>query len=224
MSAPTVFISYAHKDEDWKDRVVTHLRVLQMQDMLDVWDDRRIEAGDEWRAEIENAINAAGIAVLLISANFLTSKFILDMEVPRLLERRAKQGVRVIPLIVKPCAWQQVKWLSPIQARPKDGRPLSAGNDYQIDSDLAALANEIAAIVVRAKHASPLHVTFVPLPPDKISLAKLPSTSPDLFGRERELALLDVAWESPHPNPPPSSTGEGAKVNVLTLVAWGGGG
>ena len=121
-----------------------------MQDLLDVWDDRRIEAGDEWRAEIEHALNAVSIVVLLISANFLTSKFILDEEVPRLLERRAKQGVRVIPLIVKPCVWTQVKWLSPIQARPKDGRPLSAGNENQIDADLAALANEIATIVKRA--------------------------------------------------------------------------
>jgi hypothetical protein len=37
MTAPTVFISYSHKDEEWKDRLVTHLRVLQMQDMPDVW-------------------------------------------------------------------------------------------------------------------------------------------------------------------------------------------
>ena len=54
MTAPSIFISYSHKDEEWKDRVVTHLRVLEMEDMLDVWDDRRIEAGDDWFPEIEN--------------------------------------------------------------------------------------------------------------------------------------------------------------------------
>jgi tetratricopeptide (TPR) repeat protein len=43
----------------------------------------------------------------------------------------------------------------------------------------------------------------------RVSLAKLPSTSPDLFGREKELALLDAAWENP-------------KTNILSLVAWGG--
>ena len=53
MSSPSVFISYSHKDEEWKDRLVIHLKVLQMQNVLDVWDDRRIEAGDDWRAEIE---------------------------------------------------------------------------------------------------------------------------------------------------------------------------
>jgi tetratricopeptide (TPR) repeat protein len=236
MSTP-IFISYAHKDEEWKDRVVTHLRVLELEGMLDVWDDRRIEAGDDWRAEIETAINAASIAVLLISANFLTSKFILDNEVPRLLQRRASEGVRVIPLIVKPCAWQQVKWLSPIQARPKDGKPLSSGNDYQIDTDLAALANEVAGIVRRVGSHDVRAHGRAPLPPDKISLSKLPVTDPFLIGRDDELAMMDAAWNNTPPSnsprsaggeqslPPLSRTGAGwggGKVNVLSLVAWGG--
>ena len=114
MPAPSVFISYSHKDEEWKERLVTQLGVLQMEGILDVWDDQRIEAGEDWYPEIEKAINNASVAILMISANFLTSKFILGEEVPKLLARRAKEGVRVIPLIVKPCAWTQVKWLSPI--------------------------------------------------------------------------------------------------------------
>jgi tetratricopeptide (TPR) repeat protein len=43
----------------------------------------------------------------------------------------------------------------------------------------------------------------------RVSLAKLPSTSPDLFGREEELALLDAAWENP-------------QTHIVSLVAWGG--
>ena len=213
MPAPTVFISYSHRDEDWKDRLVTHLGVLANEGIVDVWDDRRIEAGDDWQPEIEAAIDKAAIAVLLISANFLTSKFILGEEVPKLLKRRTEQGVRVIPLIVKPCAWTQVKWLSPIQARPKDGKPLSAGSEYQIDADLAALAAEIAAIVRRAEkktsEASETTSAVWKIPPEKVSLAKLPSTSSILFGRERELKMFDDVWNN-------------QDVNVVSLVAWGG--
>ena len=29
MTNPTVFISYSHKDEEWKDRLVTHLKCSQ---------------------------------------------------------------------------------------------------------------------------------------------------------------------------------------------------
>jgi nucleoside phosphorylase/tetratricopeptide (TPR) repeat protein len=49
----------------------------------------------------------------------------------------------------------------------------------------------------------------IPPAPGKVSLAKLPSTSPDLFGRQKELALLDAAWED-------------SQTHIVSLVAWGG--
>jgi serine/threonine protein kinase len=45
--------------------------------------------------------------------------------------------------------------------------------------------------------------------PKKISLAKLPVTGSDLFGREEDVAFLDRAWAN-------------QDVNVVTIVAWGG--
>lgn len=45
MAKPTIFISYSHKDEAWKDRLVTQLGVLQQQGYLDFWFDTRIEGG-----------------------------------------------------------------------------------------------------------------------------------------------------------------------------------
>ncbi len=207
MSTPTVFISYSHEDEEWKDRLVTQLGVLQKAGLLAIWEDRKIGAGDDWHQEIEDALNAANIAILMVSANFLTSDFILNEEVPHLLECRQKEGVRIIPLIVKPCAWKSIKWLKPINARPKDGRPLSGGSDYQIDADLTALAEEIEKLVHQTGSTSP--TKYEPLPPDEIFTAKLPTTGKDLFGREAELQMLDDAWTDPH-------------MNILSLVAWGG--
>ncbi len=48
-----------------------------------------------------------------------------------------------------------------------------------------------------------------PLPRDKISIARLPTSGPDLFGRDSELQLLDDAWASPN-------------ANIITFIAWGG--
>ncbi|MCP4576281.1 MAG: toll/interleukin-1 receptor domain-containing protein, partial [Deltaproteobacteria bacterium] len=139
-----IFISYSHQDEKWKDRLVKHLSVFQD---LEIWDDRRIEAGDSWRREIENALNAADVAVLMISADFLTSKFILEEEIPRLLKRRKEQGLQIIPVIVHPCAWDEIKWLNTIQTRPKDRRALSGGDEYQIETDLTEIAKEVKNIL-----------------------------------------------------------------------------
>lgn len=147
MTQPTVFISYSHRDEEWKDRLVTQLGVLQSHGLLDLWDDRRIGAGKDWEQEIQKAIATASVAILLVSANFLTSPFILGEEMPRLLERRDKEGLHIFPVIIKPSAWDKVGWLSRMQCRPKDGRPLSAGNEHQIDADLAAIATEVCDLL-----------------------------------------------------------------------------
>jgi hypothetical protein len=44
---PSIFISYSHADEAWKDRVEKQLRVLEPEGNFEVWDDRRIAAGDD---------------------------------------------------------------------------------------------------------------------------------------------------------------------------------
>src|SRR5436305_1150046 len=140
---PTVFISYSQKDEAWKDRVVSHLKVLEVEGDLAVWDDKRIAAGEDWWPEIEGAMNRAAVAVLLISKDFLTSGFIRGTEVPRLLARRQTEGLRVIPVFVHPCAWEAVDWLAALQGRPGKGRTLSEGRKPQIEKHLSALALEI---------------------------------------------------------------------------------
>ena len=90
-----------------------HLQVLALEDLLAIWEDRQITAGDEWRPAIEAAMERARVALFLVSKDFLTSKFIRDQEVPRILERR-RSGLRVIPVIVHPCAWRR--------PRPSGGR------------------------------------------------------------------------------------------------------
>ena len=146
MTKPTVFISYSHKDEGWKERVVTHLKVLQQE--FDVWDDSRIGGGDDWYLEIETAMNGANVAVFLVSADFLTSKFILSEEVPLLLERRKREGLHIFPVIIRPCAWDDIEWLAKMQARPKGGA-LSGGNDHDIETKLVAITKEIKSKIGR---------------------------------------------------------------------------
>lgn len=208
MSAPSIFISYSHQDEVWKDRLLTHLQVLQWQEPLDLWDDRRISAGSDWYAAIQQAMAQARVAILLISADFLASEFISAEEVPRLLARRQAEGLHIVPLLVRACAWQHVPWLSSIQSRPSDSRALAAGSDAQIDADLTALAHEIAQLLTPTPPGAWLDPA-APASPVPISLARLPSTNPTVFGREAELAQLDAAWQRP-------------QCNVFTLVAWGG--
>jgi tetratricopeptide (TPR) repeat protein len=213
---PTVFISYSHQDEGWKDRLVTNLKALDLQS-VEVWDDRRIVAGEDWFAEIQAAMNRAAVAVLLISTDFLASGFIRGTEVPRLLRRRQEEGLRIIPLFVRPSPWTSVDWLSATQGRPKDAKPLSTCRKPQADKHLADLALEIQSCLT-APTASPLsrgreggrweRGPGGEVQP-RLDLSRLPIPGPLLIGREIELARLDAAWENPN-------------TRVLTLVAFGG--
>ena len=108
----SVFISYSHRDEAWKDRLLRHLKVLERRGLLDVWEDRHIRPGAPWREEIEAAMGQAQMALLLVSVDFLNSDFIQDEEVPTLLRRRESEGLRVLPLILEPCDWLGMEWLA----------------------------------------------------------------------------------------------------------------
>lgn len=200
----TVFISYSHKDEKWIDRVMTHLGVLENEGLLNLWNDRDIATGADWFPGIETELNRAKVVVMVITAHFLTSGFILNEEVPRILERRKREGILVVPLIAVPCAWKAVKWLSSMQLFPKDGIPLSTLTKPKRDTELANLAAIIHGFL--AKNAGTGTGRWAP---DTVSLDRLPVTAGGLFGRERELALLDESWSD-------------GNRHIVTLVAWGG--
>ncbi len=59
MSRPTVFISYSQADEAWKNRLVRHLEVLELEGELDVWDADKITAGGVRHDSLEQAMDDA---------------------------------------------------------------------------------------------------------------------------------------------------------------------
>lgn len=147
MLNPLVFISYSHKDEYEKDELVSHLGVLEAAGLLDQWVDDRIMPGDDWESAIEAAINQAQIAILLVTKNFLNSKFILSEEIPKILHRKQEEGLKIYPIIAKYCAWQKIQWLSKIQITPKEGIPVWGDVKSNPDKTLSEIATEIHDIL-----------------------------------------------------------------------------
>lgn len=164
-----IFISYSHDDERWRKRLVSHLSVLAMEGILDLWDDRKLGAGDDWYARIHEQMLSARIAVLLVSSSFLTSKFIRQEEVPKLFDRHEQGGMTVYPLLVKPCPWQEVAWLARMQLRPPEAKPLASFKGAKVDEVLVEVAREISAMA-RSKAAS----TGQPAPRQPEAAAAIP--------------------------------------------------
>lgn len=100
----SIFISYCHQDKVWLTRLQTHLKVLNNLGFhVNYWDDTKIKTGDTWLKEIEQNLNSATIAILLVSTDFLASDFVMRKEIPQLLKNADERGVHIFPLILAPC-------------------------------------------------------------------------------------------------------------------------
>jgi len=147
MERNMVFVSYSHDDMDWKHAISVQLEVLERQNLLQLWCDTDIEAGQDWYDEIDRALLSAKIAVLIITANFLTSDFILNEEVPKILERHQDDGMSLMPILASDCLYQAVPWISPKQIRPWDAKPLDQFRKPQRNSELAKIAQEVLKLL-----------------------------------------------------------------------------
>lgn len=150
-SALKIFISYSHKDEKFKNELVTMLDGLQRRGIVDTWQDRRIEPGDEWNKSIQDAMNECDLALLLVSPDYIASRFIQKEEQPKLLQRRKEMQLRVIPIILRPCTWKSEPILKELQALPTDGKTIikfskATGARDQVWADIAtAIENRAKA-------------------------------------------------------------------------------
>ncbi|MGB3493105.1 MAG: AAA-like domain-containing protein [Elainellaceae cyanobacterium] len=124
METVDVFFSYSHRDEKLRDKLALHLAMLQRQDVIRSWHDRKISAGTEWAQEIDDKLNSAGIILLLVSDHFLASDYCYDVEMKRAIERHDAGEAIVVPIILKPVDWSGAPF-GKLQAFPKDAKPVT---------------------------------------------------------------------------------------------------
>lgn len=156
-----VFYSYSHKDEPLRDQLENHLVMLQRDGVVKGWHDRRIIAGQEWDRQIDAYLNSADIILLLVSSDFLASKYCYDIEVKRAMERHEAGEARVIPTILRPCDWQSAPF-GKLQSLPKDVNPVTKWDN--IDEAFLDIARGIrkAAAEVSSSRSSNISPTVEP--------------------------------------------------------------
>ena len=113
-----VFVSYSHRDAQWAQRFRVLLKPLIRSKRLRLSDDTEIRVGDQWHPDILKMIERSSVALLLVSADYLGSDFIMDHELPALIQ----QGVRLAPVLVGECLWKHVSELEQVQWLHDPGR------------------------------------------------------------------------------------------------------
>ena len=142
-SRTRIFVSYSHADAEWLKRLQVHLKPLERAGSIEWWDDTKILPGMVWRDEIEKALAAAQIGVLLVSADFVASDFIANHELPNLLAAAQNRGLTILSLIVGPSRFKRMPELSRFQAVNDPDRPLIGLSKAEQEAELLKLANRI---------------------------------------------------------------------------------
>ncbi len=121
------------------EKLRTHLRPLERVKMAKIWYDGIIEAGKDWEKEIKTHLHTADIILLLISADFIDSDYCYDEEMMDALKKHEQNEARVIPIILRPCAWKFSPFAK-LQVLPKDGKPVMEHEDYAFTEIAEAVA------------------------------------------------------------------------------------
>jgi TIR domain-containing protein len=201
MSGPTVFISYSHQDKDLLGPLVAQLKALEQAGLLDVWVDTRIDAGEKWYQDIEEAMQRAAVAVCLVSEHFLASDFCAKHEVPFLLRRAEQDGLLIIPVLLSDCPWYAHRWVEERQMIPGEGHSVRTHYANNPAGVYSKVARRIHDKINDPNYRLPTgRLKWTPLASGNIDIAHLPETGAALFGRDETLTLLDKVWEAQSPD------------------------
>src|SRR5262249_20597516 len=100
-----LFISYAHTNRVWMERLGVFLNGFQYDDRLanrDLqylhdWHDNELSVGNPWDGEIRQELDEMDIFVPLVSPEFFASWYIQKVELPRARERHEAGEILVVP-------------------------------------------------------------------------------------------------------------------------------
>jgi TIR domain/NACHT domain len=186
-----VFISHSSKDRATADAICVHLESAGIKCWIAP---RDIEPGATWTKGIMQGLEACRVLILVFSEHANDSD-----HVEREVAKAFSSGLAVIPFRIK-------------DVLPNQSLSYFLDTVQWLDASAPPLEKHLGTLSERVKKLLVDETTHKPakrLGPEKISVARLPITGSDVFGREEDVAFLNDAWANQH-------------INVVTIVAWAG--
>jgi TIR domain len=139
-----VFISYAHQDREYFDKLIIHLAPLTRDQTIVEWSDKKILPGVRWRDEIKAALDGTQTAILLVSPHFLHSRFIAENELPPLLDAAKKKEATILWVPVSYTLYDETE-IKDYQAASDPAQPLKSLGEADQDRVLVDICRAVKA-------------------------------------------------------------------------------
>src|SRR5256714_837352 len=171
-----IFCSYSDKDRYLQEKLENHLKSLEREGGVFVWDKHKVKAGQEQQREIDDQLKRADLILLLISSNFISSDDCYAGDLVNALQRYHVDRIRVIPILLRPCTWDALAFSS-LQVLPRSLVPVTLWSNR--DAAFTQIVGEIKTVVqelrlLRSDYMAPLQPN--PLHKARIENSQLTST------------------------------------------------
>lgn len=140
-----VFVSCSPSDKEYLDEIKKHFKPFG--DQINFWDKDKILPGQNWKDEIELAISETKVIILLLSADFLASDFIISNELPSLLKASENDGAVILSVILKPCLYDIVEELNHFQTMNRADIPVLKMDEIQREELFVNLVRQTKRIL-----------------------------------------------------------------------------
>jgi len=149
-----VFISYSHSDKKkWLTLLQKYLDSYVDQNLISYWDDTKIKPGQIWLTEIEAALATTKVAVLLVSQDFLRSKFISTHEMPEIINASRSSGLEIFWIPVDVSSYERTL-LNQFQAAHDPKEPLAKLKPFERAEIIVKICDQIYQVLNNNNGAS----------------------------------------------------------------------
>ncbi len=144
-----VFISGSNKDLEWGRLFYSYLE-NHLHEQVAIsearWlDDTRFGHDERWQRHLEAALETSKVIILLISSNFIASKFVTTNILPALLEGAQREGASILCVLIDSVPVNRLKWMDEFQwvnSRNSPLRLLPQSQQKQILEEVTDIVEE----------------------------------------------------------------------------------
>lgn len=138
-----IFIAYCFPDRKWLDRVQAALKPVAGPEPVVVWDERKLNAGATWKADLGELLAGRKIALLIVSEIFLESGFLTQAKFPEMLDHERANGLKVCWVLAGHCL-HEFAGLQRTDAAHDTAFALDGLGLEKRDAELAKVAHTVA--------------------------------------------------------------------------------